>query len=399
VARSRAESEKGVNLIDDFKANFSFSSDLNKPRVTQVIPGNGAVGVTPNTLITIQFSKPMDRLSVLGAVSLSPNVELDIPNTIISNNDQTFQFIPQFPLNYGTVYQIQVSESAIDKSGNSLNQSSTTLFTVGDDLTSPTLVSISTTSVLNFVNQEIFVVDGVNRDDSIFLSFSEPIQPLSVANAIRISPAKPYNILQTSATDFEIRFLSPLDAVQVYSFSVTDSILDNQNNRLTKQYNYNLRTFGNRTQKLFFQGFYSDAGFANRLFDDRVNVATPQLSNCPLINDECDQNLFLKFCYGETLATCTDTLPVASQVLLGTLNLSVNREFSSTVFFNSEFFTNLTDATPAPLAPSVTAYSTILRFLDRGSTYSVTIRGGASGVRDNFGNTMDSDSTILIRYP
>ncbi|TGM06660.1 Ig-like domain-containing protein [Leptospira jelokensis] len=399
IAKSRAESARGVNLIDDFKSNFSFSIDLDKPRVSQVIPSNGAVGVPANSLITIQFNKPMDKLSVLSSVSISPNVELDIANTLISNNDQTFQFIPRFALNFGTVYQIQVSSTAVDKSGNALAQNSITLFTVGDDLVTPSLTSISTTSVVNFVNQEIFLIDGVNRNDSVFLSFSEPIQPLSVANAIRISPNKSFNIIQISATNFEIRFLEPLDVLEVYALSITDTITDMQNNRLNKQYNYNLRVFGNSTQKIFFQGFYSDAGFINRLFDDRVNLSTPPPANCLISNiNECNQSLYLKFCYGESLAGCTDTLPITSQILLGTVRLSINREFTSTIYSCSEYFSNLANATPAPLSPNITSFSTIANCLDRGSTYSITLRGGETGVRDNLGNYMDSDTTILIRF-
>ncbi|TGN06718.1 Ig-like domain-containing protein [Leptospira bandrabouensis] len=399
VGKAKAESVGGVNLLDDYRSRFSYSIDLNKPKVTQTIPANGDVGVSPNSLITIKFDKPMDKLSVFGAVSLSPSVEFDIPNTVISDNDQTFQFIPKYPLNFGTVYSLNVANTARDKNGNDLATVQNVVFTVGDDLVSPDLVSISTPSVTNFIADEITVIDGFNRNDVFTLVFNEPVQPIPLAGAIRITPSKNYNLIQISSTNFEVRFLEPLDPITIYNLTVSDGVVDFQNNRLRKSYNFNIKTFGDSTQKIFLMGIYSDPAFANKLYEDRINVTTPQLTTCPTLSNECDQNLYFRFCYGENLGTCSLSLPVNSQILLTSLRLTVSREFGQAIGACQEYFDNPINATPAPLAPSITVFGTVAKCLDKGSTYSITVRGGSTGIKDNFGNVMDSDRTVLIRFP
>ncbi|TGN19791.1 Ig-like domain-containing protein [Leptospira idonii] len=398
ISKARAENLNGANLIDDYKASFSYSRDLVKPKISQVLPENGATGVPTNTLITVQFTKSMDRLSVLGAISVSPSVELNLANTIVLNDDKTFQFVPKYPLNYGTVYQIQIAETAKDKSGNQLSQSSSTVFTVGDDLVAPLLTSVSTTSVTNFLNQEIFLVNGVNKNDSILLEFSKPVQPLSVLNGIRISPSKTFTVSQLSPISFEVKFADKLDAVTIYEISIGDAIIDFQNNKLGKTYVYNVKTIGDQTQKIQLRGFFSNSAFTTSLYEDRINLSSPPLTPCASAT-ECDQNLYIRFCYGETRATCTDTLTANGQILLSSLRMTISRDFGQPIGANQEYFENPVDATPGALAPNVIAFSTVAKYLDRGSTYSITVKGGTSGLRDNHGNYMDSDQTIIVRFP
>ncbi|TGK87218.1 hypothetical protein EHQ23_07030 [Leptospira bourretii] len=400
IGKSKAESVGGVNLLDDYRSRFSYSTDLNKPKVSQTIPANGDVGVSPNSLVTVKFDKPMDKLSVFGAVSLSPSVEFDIPNTVISDNDQTFQFIPKYPLNFGTVYSLSVATTARDKSGNDLSSAQNVVFTVGDDLVSPDLISITSTSVItNFVANEIQVQTGFNRDDVFTLIFNEPVQPIPLAGAIRITPSKNYNLKQISPTNFEIRFLEPLDPVTIYNLTISDAVVDFQNNRLRKSYNYNIKTLGDSTQKIFLLGIYSDAAFLNELRSDQLNIISPPLTPCAALANECDQNLYFRFCYGESFGTCSLTLPANGQLLLSSLRLTVRREFGQAIGVCQEYFENPVNATPAPLAPNITAFGTVAKCLDKGSTYSITVKGGSSGIKDNHGNIMDSDRTILIRFP
>lgn len=400
IGKSKAESVGGVNLLDDYRSRFSYSTDLNKPKVTQTIPANGDVGVSPNSLVTVKFDKPMDKLSVFGAVSLSPSVEFDIPNTVISDNDQTFQFIPKYPLNFGTVYSLSVATTARDKSGNDLSSAQNVVFTVGDDLVAPDLISITSTSVTtNFVANEILLQRQFNRNDSFFLEFNEPVQPIPLAGAIRITPAKNYNLIQSlpTLTSFEIRFLEPLDPVTTYNLTVSDAVVDFQNNRLRKSYNYNIRTYGDTTRKLVLEGIYTEADFTGKLETTQIN-ALP--TGCPPGN-ECDQNLYIQFCYASEPGTgCVNKLPTpaTSKIMLSSLRLTINREFGQAIGACQEYFTNPLDATLATDAPSITAVSTVAKCLDKGSIYSITVKGGSSGVKDDHGNIMDSDQTVLVTF-
>ncbi|NCN11558.1 MAG: Ig-like domain-containing protein [Leptospira sp.] len=399
LSKSRVESLQGVNLQDDFRVNFSFSSDLESPRVIKTIPANNAAGVIPEALITIQFNKPMDKFSVFNAVNLNPGIEFDIPNTIISPDQTTYQFKPSTLLNFGVSYQLTISENAIDLSGNPLAGPVNVSFTVGTDFTNPTLTEIFTSSVINFVNNEIFLNEGVNKNDSIFLNFSKPIKPLTISSAINISPNVSFTVNQISATNYEIQFSEPLSVYQIYNIEISSAILDLNNNPLVKSYNYNIKVNGDTSQKIKLRGIYSNNTFTNQLVTTNVNISTPPLTTCPALNIECDLDLYIHFCYGELPSDCLFPLIGNSQILLSSLKLEVTREFGTPIGAGIEFFENANNATPIALAPSTLAYSSILRNLDRSSTYIITVKGGQTGIRDNFGNTMDNDYSIRIRYP
>lgn len=399
LSRNRVESKQGVNIQDDFRINFSFSTDLESPRVIKTIPTNNTFGISPDTMITIQFNKPMDKFSVFNAVSLNPGVEFDIPNTIVSNDLTTFQFKPSTLLNFGVSYQLVISEGALDLSGNPITSPVNVSFTVGSDFSNPSLTEIYTDSIMNFINNEIFINEGVNKNDSIFLTFSKPIKPLTLSSAISISPNIGFSVIQISATNFRIQFNENLSVYQTYNINIGSSTLDLSNNPLNKSYNYNVKINGNYSQKIKLRGVYSNNTFTNRVVTSNVNISAPPLSVCPALNIECDQDLFIHFCYGELITDCIYPLMGNSQILLSSLKLEVTREFGTPIGAGIEYFDNPINATPVGLVPNILVFSTILRNLDRASTYIVTIRGGQTGIKDNFGNTMDDEYTIRIRYP
>jgi large repetitive protein len=118
------------------------TTDTTQPSVSTVSPANGAAGVATNAIIQAQFSKPIDPLTVTNATfsvsEANANPEIAVAGTItVSSNGLTATFTPSAPLAPGTIYAIQVGNSAPggatigDMEGNTLSSASSTTFTTG----------------------------------------------------------------------------------------------------------------------------------------------------------------------------------------------------------------------------------------------------------------------------
>lgn len=399
----RAENDRGVNLLDDLRVNFSFNSDLNPPRIAQTIPVNGANGVQPNSFVTLVFDKPMDVLSVLNGLSASPNMDFVLPETIITDNNTRFQFVPSQNLNFGTVYTVTVPTTVRDSVGNNLVSDYSFIFTVGSDFESPSLSSLTYTSApvgSNFNLDEYNIVNGMNKSDSLIVEFSEPVQFSSLIDGVSISPFKQFSVVDVSGngTRFSINFSSPLDVYEVYNIVFSDGIRDLENNGLDKEYSYFFKINGDYSQKIRVRGVYSNAALTNQLFTDRINNSAPQLTTASCTLVECNQEIYIHFCYGEQSVPCFFPLTNNSIIQLSSIKVNIQKEFGDTIG-QPEYVGNLIDSTPGVLLPSSLIFNSTLHNLDRGSTYLIRISGGNNGATDDYQNLMDQDYTFRIRFP
>ncbi|WP_167882562.1 Ig-like domain-containing protein [Leptospira kmetyi] len=423
VSKSRAESDMGVNLIDDLRVNFSFNTDLGTPKVITTIPQDGATGVDPNTKITLEFNKPIDIASLYSGISIRPDVPLDFLSVAVSNGNTRFVFTPKQSLVFGTIYTITIANSVRDESGNTLAQPVNISFTVGNDFQVPDLTQVSfpNTSVSNPaaadipVPTEYTITYGLNKDKPIFLDFTEEVKLSSVYDGVQISPSVPFTVMSANATNtrFRIDFLQPLDVYKIYTLTITNNIVDLQNNKLRRGYVYYLKVKGSYSQKIRVKGIYLDNGFTQIFKTDRINVSPTFLnaaSSCVSVApavDNCTQPFFIQFCYGESDldglydATCFSPSSLVgdtqSKILLSSVQFSLTREFGSATTI-VEYIANLTNATPIASAPAVFAFGTTAFGLGRFATYLLRVKGGTSGVKDNYGNTMDEDYTVRLRF-
>ncbi|RHX81907.1 hypothetical protein DLM77_00040 [Leptospira yasudae] len=425
VSKSRAESDVGVNLLDDLRVNFSYNTDLTSPKVVNSLPQDGSNGVAIDTKITIEFNKPMDIASLYSGISIRPDVPLDFLNVNVSNGDTRFVFTPKQSLVFGTIYTITIPTTVRDQSGNALNQAVNISFTVGNDFQVPDLTQVSfpTASVSVpaspdvIVPAEYTVTSGLNKDKPVYLDFTEEVKLTSVNDGVQISPSVPFTVASANPanTRFRIDFLQPLDVYKIYTLTISNTIVDLQNNKLRKTYVYYLKAKGSYSQKIRVEGIYSENAFTRRFLTNQINIPagpTSPLSvgSCvaaPPAVDNCTQPLFIRFCYGESntdpdaTATCLTPSPLTgdlqSKILLSSVQVSLTREFGSGTLI-SEYIGNITDATPVAFAPGIFAFGTTGFGLGRGATYLLRVKGGASGVKDNYGNVMDEDYTVRLRF-
>lgn len=157
----------GNALASNFTATW-MTSDQVGPAVV-VSPANGAVGVSPNVVITATFSEPVDATTVnstnifLRAAGSSTNVA---GTAAFNPTTRVYTFTPSSPLAQGTTYTFTVT-GVKDTQGNTMPTPSVTTFTVGD-LIAPTVTGVVPTG------------PGVAISTTVQISFSEAMDQTTI---------------------------------------------------------------------------------------------------------------------------------------------------------------------------------------------------------------------------
>jgi hypothetical protein len=123
----KALDASGNRMSRDYRVNFITGSDFIPPEVSgiydaAVVPGywiQGTVndGTTRDVRIAVDFSEPMDRVSVESAFSITPSV----PGNFAWDSDMKVVFTPSGLLAPEPGYQVYIDKSAMDINGLKLN--------------------------------------------------------------------------------------------------------------------------------------------------------------------------------------------------------------------------------------------------------------------------------------
>ncbi|MBI5805048.1 Ig-like domain-containing protein [candidate division TA06 bacterium] len=155
------------NTFSDFtlaKNQNALIPDTVSPAITGTSPADGATEVALDAGIFIAFSEPMDTLSLAGSMTPSPNEQPAWSGTMDT------LFLPHDPMAVNTAYTVRLT-ALNDLAGNPLTvlpDSFSFTTTVGDTV-KPYIIST-------------YPADGaidVARDVTIYLAFSEPVNPSS----------------------------------------------------------------------------------------------------------------------------------------------------------------------------------------------------------------------------
>ena len=123
------------------------SADLVPPRVASSNPSTSATGVSTSAAVQVQFSKPIDPLTVLPTTFYLYPYSNNIPvaGTIsVSADGQTATLTPSAPLDSLTLYEVQLTSGITDMEGQSLASNSSFSFTTSQGSTSLSPVIAST---------------------------------------------------------------------------------------------------------------------------------------------------------------------------------------------------------------------------------------------------------------
>ena len=161
--------------------------DLTPPQVIAVDPINGAAGVSVNrTKVRVTFSEPI----LLDTLSASSFYLTAGGQNVSGKIDPTHEltgaiFTPASPLAYSTTYTVTVTSAIMDRAGNALAPSFSSIFTTvtlppppppPPDLTPPRVVSLSP------------AIGSANNQNSmpVVIRFSEAVEPTTLADNVLV---------------------------------------------------------------------------------------------------------------------------------------------------------------------------------------------------------------------
>ncbi len=139
------------------------------------IPISGIQGATP---VVLQFNEPIDPITAqYGFVMLNGSTAVS-GNFTYSTNDAAVTFTPSSPLTANTTYTVTYNSQITDAAGNSLTNPSSFTFTTGSgsDANAPAVVLVDPPNGST----------GVGLNATPHVTFSEPVDGLSVAGALNL---------------------------------------------------------------------------------------------------------------------------------------------------------------------------------------------------------------------
>jgi hypothetical protein len=206
--------------------NFTFTTSpvsvSTTPAVLGVSPPDQLTSVPINAQVVVQFSEPVDRLT-LGQVTLSgPSGTVNTAFTL-SNGQTTLTLTPVLPLTASTQYTVTIA-GVQDLSGNFMSAPVTTSFTTapGADLTRGSVASVSPGNSATLV--------PINT--VITLQFTKRVDPLTVSTStFTVTPSGGTAIAGSVvvSADFLSATFTPSASLlnnKLYNVSITGGILD-----------------------------------------------------------------------------------------------------------------------------------------------------------------------------
>ena len=154
------------------------ATDATAPGVLDVSPRTGTQNLPVNATVTVLFSEPVSFTSITqqtvvlstGGVPVNTQFALERNNTVLRIKPANL-----LSLQANKFYELTVTPGVLDLSGNSLGAIFSSSFTTGSatDTTGPTVTTF--VPALN--------TTGVNRQTSVSMTFSEPIDPITVTSS------------------------------------------------------------------------------------------------------------------------------------------------------------------------------------------------------------------------
>ena len=220
----------GNAMTSAFTASWT-TADQEGPSVV-LSPANGAVGVSPNVIITATFSEAVEA-STVNTTNLTLRVTSSGANVagILAYNATTrvATFTPSAPLAQATSYTFSVN-GVRDAQGNTMTGPVTATFTTGD-LTAPTVTGVVPGSGAN----------GIATNTTVEVTFSEPMNPATITSTnIELRNSTTSALVPATVTYANnvatLRPTGPLSNATGYTLTVKTGVTDISGNPLAVQF-------------------------------------------------------------------------------------------------------------------------------------------------------------------
>ncbi len=223
---------------------WSFTTELpdtTPPEIISVSPLNGAIGVLRTANISATFSEAMDPATIAGDnFELRDSLDSLVAATVTYNAvSHSAMLDPAADLDYNQVYTARVTASVTDVAGNALAAEQTWMFTTElPDTTPPTISSVA----------PLDGASGVLVMANISATFNEAVAPGTI-NAGSFELRDPGNNVIAAAVTYDpgtrTAVLNPADSLApstVYTARITTAVTDVAGNPLEVEYTWSFTT-------------------------------------------------------------------------------------------------------------------------------------------------------------
>ncbi len=227
-----------VSILSIFHISCASFFDMNEPEVLKITPENHTQGIELRPKIYIEFSEEMDKPKTESAFSIDS--DSGSPKGYFRWEGTRLFFDLVENLQNGGIYTIKISDTAEDINGNNIHEDRESRFYVGDDFIKPELISFSIQRTNDDMSITIIpITDGMNgvlKNDTILIEFSEAISLPSTESGFSISPS----IIGTKTLSDDCRTLqftpySGFDNKTGYIISLKDDLTDSVGNTLLEE--------------------------------------------------------------------------------------------------------------------------------------------------------------------
>ncbi len=247
-----AEDAQGRDLQPPFSHTFTTKTDSSRPSVIASSPADHAAITDELSPISLTFSRRMDPAAVYSAFLLSPSVTGFYS---ISADGTVFTYTPTQQLQWQAHYTVTMSRSAADMQRNTIGSDFTFHFSVGTDLTPPSIDSVQSAGhVLPVDNPGNPLATSQNwgweATAGLQVTFSEPVLTSSALSAVTISPSVAFKVQESNALYTQAltyTFPERLSYGVTYTVVVAAGLQDEQGNKSITPASYHFIVDGTET--------------------------------------------------------------------------------------------------------------------------------------------------------
>ena len=247
---AEARDHVGLNLDEAVEKRFTTRPDNARPTLLSWFPSESDVIIDPRSIVLLDFSMPVETVSLYNNVSFTPSMSGSWQLT----GSCSVEFTPVEPWSLNRRYEMRVSSSLAGANGMTIGRDHLSIFTVGADTEKPTLMQAlrinNTGCVSVLVSAKAGSTSEENpyweKDDRLKLIFSEPVDGLTVRNCLTIEEGSSF-VIETRP-DFNTEFIVRLSNVPAYDSRFTirlkPGIKDRDGNESKDEYVFKIRANG-----------------------------------------------------------------------------------------------------------------------------------------------------------
>ncbi|HSV97228.1 MAG TPA: Ig-like domain-containing protein [Spirochaetota bacterium] len=385
---------KGNGMERDFLSDFYVGSDFVPPLVLSSDPAfiaGGEQNVPVDRNITVDFSKSMNVQKTESAFSITPHVAgrfvWDSGPSGQANSRMVYTLTAS--MDYGASYRFRISSSAEDASGNALASEYAVLFITGDDSEPPSVTGINSNGLAPFWSAD-GINDGIDKNVSFYVVFSEPMNRPSAESAFSLSPSPGGHFSWNGDSILVFHPSRPLAPETLYQARVDRSAGDLNGLKIPASYQVTIRTGGAASLILKTGTVWgsNDGASYTPLF---TGIPDPDAWPVAITMGLWpNQTYYFRVQFVSRLAPYT---PVAMN------RYSIYQNLSLASFGPDEGVVSDMEWTDDTTA--VIRLSGLSNKLEPTSPvlYRLTVHGGSGGVKDIYGNTMSENFVFDFREP